>query len=403
MILVKKLEYTKMVQGSVIFFALFMILIGCTKNNVQQAVNIQETVNKQEAESDTTKTVENSSELLKQTKAENHEETVKRNEAGQQKKPEYAGLSQEDILTIKPDESGKIMVVMFHNFEKTISDVSGYNGEYSTTLDAFRTLLKTLYDMDYRLISMADYLNGEINVEAGKIPMLFTFDDATSGQFNLVKQGGKWVSDPQTAVGIMEEFSKTYPDFGTKGVFYVNLANSVFEGGGTIKDRFTYLLDKGFEIGTHGATHLNLRENGDATSIQRELGGNQKRMEAILPGFMFESYALAFGARPRENQEFLAKGSYEGVRYENKAIMEVGWQPTYSPFHKDLDPLRLNRVRASGMKPVDTDLAWWLDKLSRKEQYVSDGNPETVTIPKSREDVLSTQYLGERTLVTYEG
>jgi len=48
------------------------------------------------------------------------------------------------------------------------------------------------------------------------------------------------------------------------------------------------------------------------------------------------------------------------VEYEHAAIMEVGWDPAHSPVSKDFNPLSTHRVRASGINPVDCDLAWWL-------------------------------------------
>jgi len=62
------------------------------------------------------------------------------------------------------------------------------------------------------------------------------------------------------------------------------------------------------------------------------------------------------------------------VEYEHAAIMEVGWDPAHSPVSKDFNPSR-PQVRASGINPVDCDLAWWLKNLSREEQYISDGDP----------------------------
>ena len=80
---------------------------------------------------------------------------------------------------VKPNEAGKIMIVMFHNFVETFTPTTYDNGEYTTTFEEFEKLLHELYEMDYRLISMNDYLNNNISVPAGCIPMVFTFDDGT--------------------------------------------------------------------------------------------------------------------------------------------------------------------------------------------------------------------------------
>jgi len=306
-----------------------------------------------------------------------------------------------DLETVKPDESGKIMVVMFHNFVESFQPTKYDDGAYTTTFDEFRKLLVTLYDKGYRLISMADYLNNNISVPAGCIPMIFTFDDGTSGQFNLVNEGGKLVANKNSAVGILEEFNETHPDFGLKGTFYVNLGNSTFEGEGTLKERLEYLVNKGFEIGNHTYTHINLLNAKSADEIQKEIGLNQKTMYELIPGYKMNTFSLPYGAPSKNLQEYVVKGEYEGVKYENLAIMEVGWDPAYSPVSKSFNPLSVHRVRASGINPVDADLAWWLKNLTREGQYISDGDPDTITVPKSKEENIDHDKLQGKRLVTY--
>lgn len=292
-----------------------------------------------------------------------------------------------DLQSVKPNEAGKIMVVMFHNFVESFTPKSYDKGEYTTTFSEFEKLLQDLYDRGYRLISMSDYLNNNISVPAGCIPIIFTFDDGTSGQFNLVEENGTLKVNKKSAVGIMEEFYEKHPDFGLKGTFYVNLGNSTFEGAGTLQQRLQYLVDKGFEIGNHTYTHINLKDTTSAQKIQEEIAKNQRTIAELIPGYKMTTFSLPYGLPSVEGlHSYVIKGSYEGVEYEHAAIMEVGWDPAHSPVSKDFNPLSTHRVRASGINPVDCDLAWWLKNLSREEQYISDGDPNTVTVPKKNED-----------------
>lgn len=306
-----------------------------------------------------------------------------------------------DLQVVKPDESGKIMVVMFHNFVQSFEPSKYDDGAYTTTFDEFRKLLPSLYEQGYRLTSMTDYLNNNISVTAGCIPMIFTFDDGTPGQFNLVNEDGKLVANRNSAVGIIEEFNKTHPDFGVEGTFYVNLGNSTFQGEGTLKEKLKYLVDKGFEIGNHTYTHINLTNAKDSDQIQKEIGLNQKTMFELIPGYKMNTFSLPYGAPSKNLQQYVQKGEYEGVKYENLAIMEVGWDPTFSPISKAFDPLSVHRVRASGIKPVDADLAWWIKNLTREGQYISDGNADTVTVPKSKEENVDNEKLQGKSLVVY--
>ena len=306
-----------------------------------------------------------------------------------------------DLQAVKPDESGKIMVVMFHNFVQSFEPSKYDDGAYTTTFDEFRKLLPSLYEQGYRLTSMMDYLNNNISVTAGCIPMIFTFDDGTSGQFNLVNEDGKLVANKNSAVGIIEEFNKTHPDFGVEGTFYVNLGNSTFQGEGTLEEKLKYLVDKGFEIGNHTYTHINLTNAKDSDQVQKEIGLNQKTMFELIPGYKMNTFSLPYGAPSKNLQQYVQKGEYEGVKYENLAIMEVGWDPALSPVSKAFNPLSVHRVRASGIKPVDADLAWWIKNLTREGQYISDGNADTVTVPKSKEENVDTGKLQGKSLVVY--
>lgn len=304
-----------------------------------------------------------------------------------------------DLNEVKPNEAGRIMVVMFHNF---IEKYEKGDKAYTTTFSEFEELLHTLYNSDYRLISMEDYLNGNINVAAGCIPMVFTFDDGTSGQFSLIEENGRLRANPDSAVGVLEEFNKTHPDFGTRGTFFVNLGNQTFGSTGTLTQRLEYLIDKGFEIGNHTYSHINLKtEAKSAEIIQKEIGQNQKKMYELVPGYAFVAFSLPYGAPSKELTQYVIKGEYEGAAYENPAIMEVGWDPAPSPFGIKFKPLSTHRVRSSGIEPVDQDLGWWLENMKRDNQYVSDGDPDTVTIPESYLEHVNQEMLGGRTLRTY--
>lgn len=341
-----------------------------------------------------------------ETAAEQPGSTLPEGSPAQQENSSQTGTSEQsmsnvpaiDLKTVKPDESGKIMVVMFHNF---IDEYKKGDKAYTTTFDAFRELLGTLYSSGYRLISLTDYLNGNINTPAGCIPMVFTFDDGTAGQFNLIDDNGTLKTNPRSAVGILEEFNKTHPDFGMKATFYLNLGNQTFAGAGTLSQRLEYLVGKGFELGNHTYTHINLKKTYSADKIQEEIGGNQKKMYELIPDYAFTAFSLPFGEPSKELTQYVIKGVCEGVKYENRSIVEVGWDPSPSPFSAKLNPLSVHRVRASGIEPVQADLAWWLENLKRDKQYVSDGNPNTVTVPEANAESVDQSRLNGRTLVKY--
>ncbi len=309
------------------------------------------------------------------------------------------GIDVIDYTKVKPNESGQIMVVMFHNF---VESYPNGNNEYTTTFDEFEKLLPELYEKKYRLISLTDMLNNNINVPAGCIPIVFTFDDGTSGQFNMIEKDGKLAVNPRSAVGIMEEFYKKHPDFGLQGTFYVNLGVKTFQGSGNMTDRMNYLIEKGFEIGNHTKTHVSLPQVKTVQKMLEEVGGNQVLMNEIVPGYAFNSFSLPFGNASKDLKEYVIKGNYQGVDYKHSAVVLVGANPAPSPVSPKFDPLALPRVRSTGQKKVECDLAWWLDTLGRgSSQYVSDGNTDTVTVPKDKQKNVDMSRLNGKQLITY--
>lgn len=304
-----------------------------------------------------------------------------------------------DYAKVKPNECGQIMVVMFHNFVETYP--KGKN-EYTTTFSEFEKLLDELYEKNYRLISLTDMLNNNINVPAGCIPIVFTFDDGTAGEFNMIDNQGKLEVNPKSAVGIMEAFYQKHPDFGLEGTFYVNLGVKTFNGAGSVADRLNYLIGKGFEIGNHTKTHVSLPSVKTSEKMLEEVGGNQKLMEELVPGYKFNSFSLPFGNASKDLKDYVIQGKYEGVEYKHAAVMLVGAGPAPSPVSVKFNPLAIPRVRSTGMTKVECDLDWWLKELEKgSTQYISDGNAETVTVPASKQQNIDMSRLNGKQLITY--
>ena len=257
----------------------------------------------------------------------------------------------------KYNESGKIIIVMYHKFADVETD------EYSRSFENFEKDLEYLYELGYRSVSLKDYLENTIKVPIGCTPIIFTFDDGTMGQFNLVKSGDKLMANPKSAVGIMEAFYEKHPDFGLNGTFYIN-GGSFFDGEGTKEERLKYLINKGFEIGNHTNTHVYLNKVSSDT-IQKEIGAVSNLVEDLI-GYKINSLALPFGISSKEYKNYINKGIYDGREYENKIILLVGANPAPSPSSDKLNLLSLPRVRATGgNKRVECDLYYWLDMMEK--------------------------------------
>lgn len=310
-----------------------------------------------------------------------------------------------DYEDFRPNEAGEIPIIMFHNFIEAYTEST--EKEFTTTFAEFGQLLETLYNEGYRLISMKEFIDCDISVPAGLKPMVFTFDDGSSGQFSLIEENGVLKVNPKSAAGIMIEFNKKHPDFGLKGIFYVNMdkGDHTFEGKGTLRQRFEILLSLGFELGNHTWGHVNFTEarNNKAESIQESIGKNQEKAEMILPGLRFYSLALPFGSLPNKEslRTYLKEGIYNGMEYRNETIMAVGSSPSVPSVSVRYNGKYVSRIRAQGKVPVDCDLTWWLPRMTSSRMFISDGDPSTIVVPQTKASEINKDKLGNKTLITY--
>lgn len=319
--------------------------------------------------------------------------------------PVYEEVSLEELQKHRVNETGQIYILMFHGFIADELAGTYSDREYSMTQTMFRETLKILYDMDYRPITMDEFLRGHIDVPLGKIPIVLTFDDGRSGQFNLIKKDGELVADPKSAVGIWMDFNKQYPDFGLKGTFYVNLGVRTFEGEGTLAQRLKYMIDLGFEIGNHTYTHEALRLITKKEDVIYQMGKNQEVMESLVPGYKFSSLALPFGEDVRldELKDLVVSGDYNGTSYDHLGVLDCKWRPSYSPFSVNFNARSIFRVRADGLDPVPCDMSDWMFKnlTTKRGQYISDGDPYTITVPESLAKDVAQEAVGDKKIITY--
>lgn len=300
-----------------------------------------------------------------------------------------------DYSKLKPNENGQIMLLMYHG-------IAEKEAEWVRTPENFRKDLETLYEKGYRLISLKDYLDNNIKVEAGYTPVVLTFDDGLLNQFNIIEENGQKKIDPNCAVGILEEFSKKHPDFGKAATFYVYYPVP-FRQKELIKEKFEFLAKNGYEIGNHTYTHETLSKE-DAEGVQKAIGLNVKLTQEYMPGYDVFSIALPNGIAPKEdNFKYAVSGEYQGTKYNNRAILRVGSNPAPAPNSVKFDPTKLPRVRASEMDTAGLGLYDYLKYFDKHpdKKYISDGNPATIVIPESEKSNINSDSIKDKQLITY--
>ena len=202
-----------------------------------------------------------------------------------------------DYDTIKANEAGKIMVLMYH----VIGDAKG-NGPagWITSERTWRSCTK-----GYRLISLNDYISNNIDIEAGYTPVVITFDDGTQGQFNILKENGEFKVDPKCAVSIMEKFYSKHPDFGLEATFLFTTRCPWQKD--LVEYKLRYLVEKGMDIGNHTYGHANLGQQ-DAAGVRSQLG-RMVAEQKYLPDNV-NALALPYRANAKEQyREYVYSGS----------------------------------------------------------------------------------------------
>ena len=270
------------------------------------------------------------------------------------------------------NELGQIPVVMHHMIR------ADRVGDYDQTPQEFRAELEYLWRHGYTPITVGDLLSGKLDVPRGTTPVVLTFDDATTYQFELDSDGSV---KPKTAVGIMLEFARTHPGFRPAGTFYVN--RTPFGSAGKARSLLRWLTQNGFEIGNHTHDHIPLGTLSEA-DVRKQVATGADVIERPLPGYKIRSLALPLGSMPKD-AALAVRGSWQGRRYGPYAVLLVGANPAPSPFSRAFDPAAIPRIRTShaGWKgEADYGFSYWMREfeVNPKSRFVSDGDPATVAV-----------------------
>lgn len=296
-------------------------------------------------------------------------------------------------LGLKPNEAGKIMVLMYHN-------IGDEEKEWVRTPANFLKDLETIYEKGYRPVSLRDYVSGNIATEQGFTPVVITFDDGNLNNFEYLEDGR---INEDSAVALLMDFHGKHEDFPLEATFFVN-GELPFRQKSLIRQKLTFLVENGMDIGNHTKDHISLK-NAGIEETQEQIGHQAQFLKETLErdDYEIDALALPFGERPKDPAAagYLAEGSYGGVPYQNAAILNVGWNPGYSPYDSRFDRTGIPRVRASETKVDNVGLYNYLDYFERhpEERFISDGVVEIVTVPDGKEEFINAA--GDREIYVY--
>lgn len=309
-----------------------------------------------------------------------------------------------DYEALKVNELGNVPIMMYHGIHNvTDNKYTGGNVDvdgYQRTTAAFEKDLEFYYTNGYRMIRLQDYVNGIIDVEAGKSPIVITFDDGLSNNIKVtgLDENGNIMIDPASAVGVLESFKKKYPDFQVTATFFVN--GGMFNQSEYNEKILNWLVDNGYDIGNHSYSHADFTKISKDKSVQ-EIGSVYNLLDKYIPQKYVSIVALPFGSpynKEHENFDAIMKGTYNDKSYQTISALRVGWESEVSPFSKSFDKTFLKRIRAYDNNGVEFDIEMNF-KILEKNKYISDGDKTTITIPKDKESKINNIY--DLKVVTY--
>ena len=293
------------------------------------------------------------------------------------------------------NELGKVPIMMYHGIREKTSNSTGTVGGnvdkdgYNRTPESFRKDLEFYYEKGYRMIRLDDYINGKVDVEYGKSPIILTFDDGNEDNIKVtgLDDNGNIIIDKNSAVGILEEFKKKHPDANVTATFFVN--GGIFNQSEYNEKILKWMVDNGYDIGNHTQTHLDIKKSsGDR--VQKEIAYVYDKLEELIPGKYVKIIALPFGSpytKTHDNFKYVLSTTYNGKTYDTEAALRVGWEPEVSCFDKDFDKTFLKRCRAYDNNGKEFDIEMVFTNLE-KNRYISDCDPNTITIKESNKDKL---------------
>ena len=305
------------------------------------------------------------------------------------------------LAALRADEAGRIPILMYHSIGAHANRGARYDSQgLNIAPETFRKHLALMYAAHWYPVNMRDVLGSHLAVPAGQTPVVLTFDDARGSQFHYLPDG---TVDPNCAVGILQAFHQEHPDWPLRGTFYVlpkSAWNPVpFWQPGRETKKLRALVADGFEVANHSTTHR-MMTHLSGTELTWEMAECQRYVQERAPEATMDTMALPGGAAPKDHALWntLLRGRLGKIIYRNRCILMAWGGPSRSWTDKKFDPDRISRI---GCGPGWVERAIKALSSRRIPPYVSDGNPDTVAVPRSEAMFVNPHRLDGAKLVVY--
>ena len=146
-------------------------------------------------------------------------------------------------------------------------------------------------------------------------------------------------------------------------------------------------------------THVDFTKVSIEKTMQ-EVGGIYQKLGNIIPNKYVNIVALPFGSPynlNHSNYSSILNGEYNGITYQTKAALRVGWEAEVSPFNQNFNPHFLKRIRAYDNNEKEFDIKMNF-KLLETKRYISDGDINTIVVHNADKDKVKDL---DKRIITY--
>jgi hypothetical protein len=302
-----------------------------------------------------------------------------------------------------------VPVITFHQFKPdgTPSDTSGHK----MTLGDLKNTLQKLYDSGFSLISLSDWISGNLSVPEGRRPLILTMDDLFFRNQILLDDSGQPRTD--TGIGVIWQFSQEHPNFGFHLSLFAVMGDKYFPSDpqydpdweSKMVATIVWCLENSAMVYNHTYLHGylsnvenpismtefldQLRQNDEAVRYFLNLAGRQD----LIP-LLGNIIALPGGAQPQSEADWESLREYknpEGVSVQailgiaSAAADPARLEYLASPYNTIFNKFRIPRLVAN---------LFYLDFLDEHNTEFPEGQVCTLKIEKSRlgdDQILSEQ------------
>ncbi len=253
-----------------------------------------------------------------------------------------------------------IPALTYHQFK--LDDSGGYSTNLKMFLSDFRDQMEILYENDFCLVELGEWLSGEMVVAEGCRPLILTMDDLYFNNQLRLDENGEPAK--KTGIGQLWDFYRDYPDFGFYIALFANFGNKLYANPDDPgwEEELARTVVWGIEHGAmpynHFWTHPQL-DRTDTAGVKWEATRNDTYLRYLLAMVGREDLipqvkniiALTYGAWPK---------TWEGrdavVNYKNPegipvlGVMEIDYviraQFILPIYHPDFDRYHIPRIVA---------------------------------------------------------